>query len=162
MRWWLEANSSQHFVPPTAILLSPACPPLPLCFLISEEKCLPLTTFTRSIPLLLSNPCAALSAPLSADSTVHFTACDNLPVIPNRKENKRERAHVSAHLAQVKPNLARILLCFCLCAYFLLWILWIVIDLEISLAKLPAAYTYDALAPYFSRYIFKNCCFLNS
>ncbi len=46
----------------------------------------------------------------SADSPVHFTARDDLRVIPKRKENEREKTHASAHSAQAEPNLPRILL----------------------------------------------------
>lgn len=51
------------------------------------------------IPLLPDpTPRAALSAPLSADSPVHFTACDDLHVLPERREETW------------RPNLPHILL----------------------------------------------------
>lgn len=103
MRWWLGAISNL----PKHILPFPGCPPIPPPWCLRSKSCLSLP-FTRSLqlcgfilntpglfeylpshlPLPASSarlPSAALSAPLSADSSVHFTARDDLCVIPKRK-----------------------------------------------------------------------------
>ena len=192
MRWWLGAISNL----PKHILPFPGCPPIPPPWCLRSKSCLSLP-FTRSLqlcgfilntpglfeylpshlPLPASSarlPSAALSAPLSADSSVHFTARDDLRVIPKRK-GEREGSELTfwpTWLGLNQTCLAPFNLSFC--AYIPLQTLGPAHAAELRRAlhcdwsrdfsgPVRAMFICDGLAPSFPRDVFlKKCGILNS